>query len=90
LELLKAIAAANSEALSAIERDKTKMRKIHKKLVVDEEGNPVEVIIPWEEFQDIEEALGLDLDTTAIEDLEQARRDREIGKSDAFLELDEL
>ncbi len=66
------------------------MRKIHKKLVVDEQGNPVEVIIPWEEFRDIEEALGLDLNEAAIDDLEQARRDREAGKSDAFLELDEL
>ncbi len=59
-------------------------------MVVDEQGNSVEVIIPWEEFRDIEEALGLDLNEAAIDDLEQARRDREAGKSDAFLELDEL
>lgn len=65
------------------------MRKIHKKLVVDEQGTPVEVIIPREAFRDLEEALGLDLDEAAIDDLEQARRDREAGKSDAFLELDE-
>ena len=66
------------------------MRKIHKKLVVDEDGKPVEVIIPWDEFREMEEALGLDLDDAAVHDLRQARRDREAGKSDAFLELDAI
>jgi len=64
------------------------MRRIPRKLVVDEHGNPVEVIIPWEAFQDLEEALGLDLDDTAIDDLRQARRDREAPHADAFLDLD--
>jgi hypothetical protein len=66
------------------------MRRIPRKLVVDEHGNPVEVIIPWEEFQDLEEALGLDLDDTAIDDLRQARRDREAHNADAFLDLDAI
>jgi hypothetical protein len=66
------------------------MRRIPRKLVVDAHGNPVEVIIPWEAFQDLEEALGLDLDDTAIDDLRQARRDREALNADAFLDLDAI
>ena len=34
------------------------MVQIHKKLVIDEQGNPHEVIIPWSEFQEIAEILG--------------------------------
>lgn len=37
------------------------MMSIHRKIVVDEHGNPQEVIIPWDEFQGIAEILGLDL-----------------------------
>jgi hypothetical protein len=42
------------------------MITIHKKIVLDEKGNPSEVIIPWEDFIEIEEALGLDLDEDTI------------------------
>lgn len=66
------------------------MRTIHKKIVVDEQGNPQEVIIPWNEFQDIVEILGLDLDSRALEDLRQAREDRESGKYGEFVDLDSL
>ena len=66
------------------------MRRIPRKLVVDEHGNPVEVIISWEEFQEIEEVLGLDLDDAAIDDLRQARRDREAHNADAFLDLEAI
>jgi putative addiction module component (TIGR02574 family) len=34
--------------------------EIHKKIVVDEQGTPQEVIIPWAEFQKIQELLELD------------------------------
>jgi PHD/YefM family antitoxin component YafN of YafNO toxin-antitoxin module len=34
--------------------------EIHKKVVVDDAGTPQEVIIPWAEFQQIQEILGLD------------------------------
>lgn len=63
---------------------------IHKKIVVDEQGNPQEVIIPWEEFQEIAELLGLDLNADAVEDLRQAREDREAGQQDAYINLDNL
>ena len=66
------------------------MMSIHRKIVVDEHGNPQEVIIPWDEFQGIAEILGLDFDSAALEDLRQAREDRENGRHDAFMDLDDL
>ena len=47
------------------------MLTIHKKVVIDDQGNPLEVIIPWEEYQEIAELLGLDLSDEAVEDLKQ-------------------
>jgi PHD/YefM family antitoxin component YafN of YafNO toxin-antitoxin module len=66
------------------------MRTVHKKIVVDENGKPTEVIIPWKKYKEIEELLGLDLDKKAIEDLKQAQKDREKGKKDAYVELDSI
>lgn len=66
------------------------MMNIHKKIVVDEQGDPQEVIIPWDEFQEIAEILGLDLDSEALDDLRQAREDREIGNQDAYIDLDSI
>jgi hypothetical protein len=50
------------------------IRKIHRKLVVDDQGMPTEVIIPWKEYREIEELLGLDLDVDARDDLRQGSR----------------
>ena len=66
------------------------MVSIHKKLIVDEQGHPTEVIIPWMEFLEIAELLGMDLDEAAIDDLEQARADRMAGNQEAYLSLDEI
>ena len=66
------------------------MLTVHKKLVVDEEGKPYEVILPWEEYRQIEELLGLDLDSDAIADLEEAAKDREAGTRGAYVDLDAL
>jgi len=63
---------------------------IHKKIVLDENSNPFAVIIPWDEFLEIEELLGLDLDKRAIKELREARQDRESGKIDQYVPLDEL
>jgi PHD/YefM family antitoxin component YafN of YafNO toxin-antitoxin module len=63
---------------------------VHKKIVVDEKGKPTEVIIPWEEYKEIEELLGLDLDENALDDLEQAREDRKDKRDGAYVELDSL
>ncbi|CAN2042628.1 conserved hypothetical protein [Candidatus Magnetomoraceae bacterium gMMP-15] len=66
------------------------MINIHKKIVVDDHGTPLEVIIPWADFCHIEKILGLDLDFGALEDLRQARSDRENGNYDAYTDLDDI
>ena len=63
---------------------------IHKKVVLDENSRPSAVIIPWDEFQEIEALLGLDLDKRAVKELREARRDREGRKVEKYVPLDEL
>jgi hypothetical protein len=63
---------------------------INKKIVVDEQGTPKEVILRIEDFKKIEELLGLDLDESAIRDLRQARRDRKSGNLKAYMDLDSI
>lgn len=64
------------------------MMQLHKKIVINEYGKPSEVIIPWDQFQEIAEILGLDLNTQALQELEQAHNDRENGQLDAYISLD--
>ena len=66
------------------------MQAIRKKIVVDERGNPREVIISWRQFCEMSEALGLDLDTKAKLDLRATRRDLKSGKASAFRPLSSL
>ncbi len=66
------------------------MISVHKKIIVNEQGKPTDVIIPWEEYKVIEESLGLDLEDNAIEAINQAKRDRENGKEDAYLDLESI
>jgi hypothetical protein len=63
------------------------MNAIPKKIVVDEKGAPVEVILPWPVFCEMAEMLGLDLDAEAEADLRETRRDLEAGRTDAFVPL---
>jgi hypothetical protein len=64
--------------------------KIQKKIVVNERGEPKEAIIPWKQFCEIAEALGLDLDEAARTDLRAARRDLRRGKPGAFVPLSKV
>jgi PHD/YefM family antitoxin component YafN of YafNO toxin-antitoxin module len=64
--------------------------RINKRYIVDEKGNPKEVVIPMEDFRKIEEALGLDLEEEAVSQLRQARKDRESGNEDAYVDLDSI
>jgi hypothetical protein len=52
--------------------------------VVDENGAPLEVIIPWAQYCEMSEALGLDLDEEALTDLREARTDLLNGDKTAF------
>ena len=66
------------------------MAAIQKKIVVDEAGNPQEVIIPWAQFCELMEQLGLDLDGEAVADLRAVREDLKRGNVAAFTPLAEL
>ncbi len=63
---------------------------INRKYIVDERGNPREVIISYADFLKIGEILGLDLDDEAVNDLRQAQADRETGRKDQYAELDDI
>jgi hypothetical protein len=66
--------------------------EIHKKIVVNEQGTPQEVIIPWEEFQKIQYLLGLEEDisispeweseiASRIDDIDSGRADLVSGEA---------
>ncbi|CAB1055988.1 hypothetical protein D1BOALGB6SA_722 [Olavius sp. associated proteobacterium Delta 1] len=63
---------------------------INKRYIVDEHGNPKEVVILLEDYRKIEELLGLDLDDEAVKQLREARKDRESGNKDAYVDLDSI
>jgi hypothetical protein len=66
------------------------MSSVPKKIVLDENGAPVEVIISWANFCEIAEEFGWDLDEDAKEDLRQAKADFEKEIPDAFVPLSSL
>ena len=66
------------------------MIAIQKKVVFDEHGAPQEVIIPWAQFCELSEALGLDLDATGQAELREALDDSRAGRQEAFTPLDEV
>ena len=66
------------------------MINIEKKIVVDEQGLPQEVIISWKQYKEIEEILGLDLDERATEDLRKAREDRLAENCESYVRLDAI
>jgi hypothetical protein len=59
---------------------------INKRYIVDERGNPKEVVILLEDYRKIEELLGLDLDDEAVKQLREACKDRESGNKDAYVD----
>lgn len=63
---------------------------INKRYIVDEHGNPKEVVILLEDYRKIEELLGLDLDDEAVKQLREARKDRESCNKDAYVDLDSI
>ena len=63
---------------------------INKRYIVDERGNPKEVVLLLEDYRKIEELLGLDLDDEAVKQLREARKDRENGNKDAYVDLDSI
>lgn len=66
------------------------MLVLHKQVILDQDGKPQGVWIPWEEYLQIEESLGLDLDAETVQDLLQAKADRDAGDVSSYVGLDEL
>lgn len=63
---------------------------LQKKIVFDEKGQPCEVIIPWEQFCELSEALGLDLDAEAVAELREATQAWRSGDHSSFVPLSEV
>ncbi|HEV7402772.1 MAG TPA: hypothetical protein VGO11_07605 [Chthoniobacteraceae bacterium] len=66
------------------------MTALHQKIVYDEHGQPLEVIIPWAQFCELSEALGLDLDAEAIADLRETKLAWDGGDRTDFVPLSDL
>ncbi|MES0350581.1 MAG: hypothetical protein ABUK19_07655 [Desulfobacteria bacterium] len=60
---------------------------INKRYIVDEEGNPKEVVIPLDDYRKMEELLGWDLDDKTMKQLREAKKDRASGKKEAYVDL---
>ena len=60
------------------------------KRVIDEAGNPKEAIIPWSQFVELQEVLGLDFTEVERAELLSAKADLEDGKWDNFVGSDEI
>ena len=56
----------------------------------DRGGKPLEVVIPYEEFVDFVETYGLDLTDEEKAQIREAIADREAGRSENFVSLDDL
>ena len=66
------------------------MTAVPKKIVVNDRGAPLEVIIAWADYQDLAERLGWDLDANEAGELQEAIQDWRNGNHDAFVPLSEL
>jgi hypothetical protein len=66
------------------------MIHIKKRYIVDEDGNPKEVVILLDDYKKIEELLGLDLDRETVKQLRDARKDRDSGNKAAYVDLDSI
>lgn len=53
-------------------------------------GCPREVIIPYAQFVELEEILGLDLNDEAKADLRQGQADLKAGNHEAFVSLEDV
>ncbi len=63
---------------------------LDKEIVLDDQGNPQKVIIPYEQFVDFVETYGLDLTEEERAGLQEANSDLVAGNEDAFVSFDEV
>ncbi len=58
---------------------------ITKKIIFDDLGEPSEVVIPYDEFVELSEAYGWDMDETERTELKEAIADSRAGNHEAFV-----
>jgi len=63
---------------------------LKKKVVVDESGNPVEVIIPYEQYIEFVETYGLDLSDEERDAILAAKADFVGGNVEEFVSAEEV
>lgn len=63
---------------------------LQKSVRYDRVGNPLEVVIPYEDFIDFVETYGLDLSAEEKEAIREAKADREAGRTENFVALDDI
>lgn len=56
----------------------------------DRVGNPLEVVIPYKDFVEFIETYGLDLSDDEKEAIREAQADREAGRTENFVALEDL
>lgn len=61
-----------------------------KSIRYDRSGKPLEVIIPYEEFVDFIETYGLDLTAEEKDSIREAKADREAGRMENFVVLEDI
>ena len=62
---------------------------LRKSIRYDRGGNPVEVVIPYEKLVDFIETYGLDLTADEKESIAEAKADREAGRPENFVALED-
>jgi len=63
---------------------------IDSQILLGEDGKPCAVQIPYDQFVEIAEALGLDLPEGEAEELREALADSRVGRREAFVSLDAI
>ncbi len=63
---------------------------INQRIVLDEKGEPSEVIIPYAQFQELSERYGWDLDDVEEEELREAIADSDTGNREAFVSASDI
>ena len=63
---------------------------LQKSIRYDRGGKPLEVVIPYEEFVDFIELNGLDLTKDEKDSIREAKADRDAGRMENFVSLEDL
>lgn len=63
---------------------------ITQRIVLDEKGEPSEVLIPNDQFQALSDMYGWDLDETDESELREASADSRAGNREAFVPASEI